>query len=50
MSPAYTPALALKVMSFNDCCLRKLVEIGIEGAQEASLTLFPMEFIKPSGG
>jgi len=28
----------------------KLVEIGIDGAHEASLTLLPIELINPSGG
>ena len=38
------------MFTFKEDYLRKAVEIGIEGAQEASLAFPPIELIKPSGG
>jgi hypothetical protein len=40
----------ISVGTFKDACFKNAVEIGIEGAQDASLILFPIEFINPSGG
>jgi hypothetical protein len=50
MSPAYTPAFALNVISFNDDYFKKAVDMGMEGAQEASFMLPPIELMRPSGG
>jgi len=38
------------IFTFNEDCLRRVVDIGIDGAHEASFTLLPIELIKPSGG
>jgi hypothetical protein len=38
------------MFTLSEDCFRKAVEIGMEGAHEASLALLPIELISPSGG
>ena len=38
------------MFTLSDECFKKLVDIGIDGAHEASLMLPPIELISPSGG